>query len=170
MLEKDNPQDSEEETSVIGADHIAGVNKLSTNAYKMFQYLSENRVLNEQKRNIDEVVRNRIQKIQNRKKKKEAAKQERKNLKNYSVEGRDIQHSSDLGMDPDRLEEYLEEYNSRKMIEKLKAGERQLQKSISSAGYYKKNQLGGDSLDLKINNKPVRLPSINKLRYDKSKA
>ena len=71
-------------------------------------------------------------------------------------------------MDPDKLEDYLEEYNHRKVLERLKAGERQLQKSISSAGYYKKN-VQSESLDFKINNLPIRLPSINKIRYDKSK-
>lgn len=71
LLEKGNPQDSDEETEVIGADHIAGINGLSANTYKMLQYLSENRILNEHKRNIDEVVRNRISQIQNKRKRRE---------------------------------------------------------------------------------------------------
>ena len=40
LLEPSNPHDSEEETELIGADHIAGLNKLSSNTYKMLQYLS----------------------------------------------------------------------------------------------------------------------------------
>ena len=60
MLDHSAPEDSEEMTELIGDNHIAGINELSFKTKQMLNYLSSNKILNQQRKHMDQVVRTRI--------------------------------------------------------------------------------------------------------------
>ena len=66
MLDQSAPENSEEITELIGDNHIAGIDELSFKTKQMLNYLSSNKILNEQRKHIDQVVRTRIRREKER--------------------------------------------------------------------------------------------------------
>lgn len=66
MLDQSAPENSEEMTELIGDNHIAGIDELSFKTKQMLNYLSSNKILNEQRKHIDQVVRTRIRREKER--------------------------------------------------------------------------------------------------------
>ena len=116
IMEDSKPTDNEEIIELIGGNRIGNINQLSAKTYKMLNYLSESKIINDQRKHIDEIVRNRIEKQKLSSNSKENSGEKKSRSRQKRNENMDFRFSYDLP----ELENYLEDRENEQIYHKLR--------------------------------------------------